>query len=191
MKKVLSEAKKRNQLVSVYLKDSENFSVGLVDAVTDKHVRLRAVTKFGEFDGYKVRALKQIQAVSVGGKYEKKILVLLRAASKIENIADLSKDIIDTDTSLLYSTLVHAQNLALPVTMWLVDESSMLGFVKKISKTQTVLHALDEYGESNGDYFVATEEITDVDCDNKMLRCLKVLHCHKKSPKALCVTASV
>ncbi len=181
IKAVLENARDKNSLVSVYV-DSDDwgrFSVGYVDAITDSHVRLRAVSKYGEPAGYEVRPLAEIFKVEFDGRYEKKIERLNQNQGKIFNeILPQRKSAGD----LIVDALRQSLDESVVIVVWGADiEDSLVGYVEQLENDVVTLRLINEYGEDDGRSSIEIDEITSVDFNTQSEQVRKFLFANEKN----------
>ena len=70
----LEKCKEKHILTSFYSDrdDTDSFSVGYIQGISDKYVLTESISKYGNYDGFDLRLLNRIFSAEWGGLYEKK-----------------------------------------------------------------------------------------------------------------------
>lgn len=163
MKNRLKEAQENNSLVSIYV-DSDDwgrFSLGYVDLLTDTHVRIRALSNYGEPAGFEIRPLSEIVKIEVDGKYERKLERLSKNQGKI--FAEVQPRS-ESEGDLIRDTLQQSLDESVLIVVWGADqEDSLVGYVEKLESDLVTLHLIDEFGEDDGVSTIGVDEVTSID----------------------------
>ena len=140
--------------------------MGYVDALSDTHVRLRVLTKFGENSGYQIHCLEDISKVSIDGQYEKKMEKLHDNISKAlkEELPYLES----SSSNLLIDALAKSQKEKLLVSIYCNElEDSEIGYVKEVDSNAVTLQIIDEFGKEDGLAIIATEDVDSIEFNSK------------------------
>lgn len=176
IKNILEEAKLSNSLVSIHT-DPEHwnqFSVGYVDSITDTHVRIKALSRFGSAFGYEVRSISEIFKVESDGKYERKIEKLSKNQERFFHEVQLPHQ---ASPDLIRDTLQQALDKSVIVVIWGSDpEDSLVGYVKKVDSEVVSLHLINEFGEDDGMSSIQISEITSLDFNTSPEQVRKFLY---------------
>ncbi|MGQ0593134.1 MAG: hypothetical protein ACT4QB_10925 [Gammaproteobacteria bacterium] len=173
---VLRTVAKEQTLVSIHTNPDNwsSCSVGYVHSISRRHVRLRAVNRYGEDAGYEVRKLEEIFKIDFGGKYEHKVEHLRRNQENILHEVTLGKG---KGQDLILGTLKQAQDLDLVVVIWGHDPGdSLVGFVEYVDDNGARIRVLDEFGMEDGYSTIKSSEITAVDCNTRSEQVLRFLY---------------
>lgn len=162
IRSVLEEAKEKNTLVSIHVNsdDWNQYSVGYVDVITNTHVRLRAVSRYGEPAGYEIRVLAEICKIESDGKYEQKLEKLSKNQGKI------FKEIAPAYGSgnLILDALTQSLKEKILIALWGNDpDDTLTGYVEKLEDDTVSIRLIDEYGKDDGVSTIAIDEITSLD----------------------------
>jgi hypothetical protein len=150
IKRILEEAKLNNSLVSIYSEPEHwnQFSVGYVDLITDTHIRIKSLSRFGSACGYEVRLISEIFRVESDGKYEQKIEKLSQNQKRIFHEVQLPHQV---NLDLIRDTLQQALDESVIVVIWgSHPDDSLVGYVKKVDSEVVSLHLINEFGEDDG-----------------------------------------
>ncbi|MCZ4279812.1 hypothetical protein O4H49_03420 [Kiloniella laminariae] len=176
MKETLLEVKAKGRLVSLHSKP-ENWNkccVGYVDCVSDEHVRLRAISVYGEAAGYEVRRLSEIFKIEFDGQYTKKIEKLNQNQGSVFKEVKLYEK---SSGDLVRETLESARHESVLVVVWGNDpDDSLVGYVDKIETDLLTIRLVDEFGVDDGVSVIRFEEITDVDFNTRSEQARIFLH---------------
>lgn len=180
IKNTLKEAKLKQELVSVYTDpdDWTSFSLGYVDLITDDHIRLRSVSKKGASAGYEIRSFSEISKIEIGGKYEKKISVLVKNQGKIFNEIKPQKS---PSGDLILDSLRQSLEESVILVVWGGDPNECLaGYVEKLESNMVSLRLVDDFGEEDGIATISIEDITSLDFNTSEAQMRKFLHDERK-----------
>lgn len=176
IKTTLERAKLSQSLVSVYYDsdDWSHFSVGYVDLVTASHVRLRAVSRYGEPAGFEIRELPEVCKVEQGGKYEKKIEKLVRNKGQVFKEVGL-KDYSASD--LFRDALRQSLEDSVIIVVWgNDDDDSSTGYVEDLEAESFTLRLINQFGENDGFATMSIDEIICLDFNTRSEQMRKFLH---------------
>lgn len=163
LRSILETASSDNTLVSIYVDSDDwgNYSVGYVDLVTSTHVRLRAISKYGEAAGFEVRPLSEIVKVEYDGKYERKIEVLIKNQGQIFNEIAISNE---TSGDLVRDALQQSLDDSVVVVAWGNDpDDSVVGYVEKIEPEFVTFRLINGFGEDDGFSIIDISEVSSID----------------------------
>lgn len=163
LKHILEHAKANNIIVSAYVNTDDwgQYSVGYVDLITDRHVRFRALSKYGEEAGFEVRLLSDIFKVEYDGKYENKIENLSKNQGKVFNEIYPSKI---SSGNLFRDALKQSLEDSIVIVIWGNDSSdSLVGIVEKLDSDLVSVRLINEFGEDDGLSTIDIDEITSLD----------------------------
>lgn len=143
---VLAAALAKGGLVEVYSDGNDDtFCAGRVDALTDVHVRLRAVDTAGRPNGVEIRALSTVSRVRTGSDYLRRRLEPLTALWPACGWPPqrLTGDCFD----LAMDALTLSMQDRSVVTLWMFDTAQYTGPVVKLADDAGSIADLDEYGD--------------------------------------------
>ena len=163
VRKALEEAQADSCLVSLH-SDPEDWgqcSVGYVDLLTEKHVRLRSLTSRGEARGFEIRRLRDVVKVESGDKYLAKVARLAEGAGAV--FTEVQPDWASTG-DLVTDTLRQALLDGVIVTVWGGDsDDPVVGLVRALTEDCVSLRVVNEYGEDDGISTIPLANVTDID----------------------------
>ena len=163
VRRALEEAQADSTLVSLH-SDPANWrqcSVGYVDLLTEKHVRLRSLTPRGEARGFEIRQLREIVKVESGDKYLAKVARLARSHGAV--FTEGQPDWASTG-DLVTDTLRQALLDGVVVTVWGGDpDDPVVGVVRTLTENCVSFRLVNEYGEDDGISTIPLADVTDID----------------------------
>lgn len=176
IEKDLRAAVSKRRIVTIFADKGNSSGVvsGYADATTKEHVRIKAIDRFGNKDGYKVRRLSDIHRVDWDSDYER-ILEFLSSRVQPEQQAIPDLPPVGPDEDLNSSTLLQAKDRELVVYV----EShgiQLFGYVAGLTLEAVRLSAIDEAGRQNGHLVVRLDAIDVIDCNTLYERRLDILH---------------
>jgi hypothetical protein len=169
----LMECKSKHEIVAIYdeQENPSHFGCGFVESITDTHVLLSHITRYGEYDGFRVYELKEIFQVVIGGQYTTKL-------QKLYELKEQSHPTIEVETdSAIINLLRYAKRNRLVIAAELCDsgDDDVQGFVLEIEADNVEIQLLDDYGRPDGTCIVETEKITRLVCDCDKLIAIRLL----------------
>ena len=172
-KEYLLSAKNSEIPISLYTnkEDTERFSFGFVQEVSDDWVLLASISPFGFYDGFIIKKYEDIFRCESNDKYGKKIHKLYQLNKQNHSIVDL------VTNNLILCLFQYAQNNKLIVSIELFDSEcdDMQGFITNIQDDNFTIEQVDEYGNADGKSIVFLEDVTCVTCDSEEERSIKLL----------------
>jgi len=143
---VLAEVLEQGCLAEVYTGDEDRFSVGLVDALSETHVRLRSLDAGGHAVGIEVRGLADVTRVETGSEYLRRRVEPL-ARYRRTSPAWPRQRLVGKNPDLVMDALELSMADRNAVTLWLKDTRQHTGPVVKLTDDAGSIADLDEYGE--------------------------------------------
>lgn len=146
----LRMACQQHMMASLYTEpdDPDAFSAGYVEAVTQRHVLLWAVTAWGQFDGWCLQRTEDVQQVFMGDDYEVRLQMLLEMEDA--RFEPLLTPAPQPDEDLLCRLLQHAQKTAALVSV-MTSEDTYTGRVLHIDDLRASIDVLDFFGVPEGE----------------------------------------
>jgi len=172
-KDYLLQAMNQKNIVSLYTndEDTEKFSLGFVQGVSNDYVLLASITPYGFYDGYIIKNYNDIYRVESNDKYGE-------SKKKLYNLRSQNHAIIENKTdNLILCILEYALINHLVVSVELHDSGNndLQGFVSNIEDGKIWIDQLDPYGQSDGKGIALIEDITWVACDAEDEQAIKLL----------------
>jgi len=167
IREILEKIKSTNEIVSIHYDpfNMSSCSVGLVEAIDENFVRLKALSTHGQDAGYEVRRINEIFKIEIGGYYEKKIAFLNNNIGKVFSEKQLGLPY--NEETILMGCLKQAMIHHLIVVVWCEDsEDSIIGYVKQIAKDSICFLSIDDYGKPDGEIFLKKSSIKYMDCNS-------------------------
>ncbi len=166
-KNTLDELCGKNELVSVHTDsdDWDQYSVGYVDMVTETHLRLRAISPFGDDVGYEIRPLCEISKVEQSGKYEAKIEKLRRNRGRI-----FTEVIPDSPSSgnLIIDSLKESLKERVVIALWeRHSDESLTGYIEALEPDVVSIRLINQFGEDDGLATMKLDEISSIDFNTR------------------------
>ena len=178
LKDDLEKCKEKHILTSFYSDrdDTDSFSVGYIQGISDKYVLTESISKYGNYDGFDLRLLNRIFSAEWGGLYEKKLEYLYGIKDKPKAAPKLEKD-------LCAALLKYAKETEAIVIVELFDSGleDIQGFVEDFSREKVYIKCIDDFGREDGRTVFATENITGLSCDSEKCRTVKLLYMHNNT----------
>ncbi len=176
IKDALSKAKKEKKLVSIFTDkdDWDDWSVGYVDILTDQHVRLHSLSRYGDFAGYIMMNLSEIIKVEVDSQYEKK---MERFHSSQENFFAEVKLENEIEVNIIIDALKASLNDKTFIEVWGNDpEVSLGGYVEDMDEETVTVHLIDSYGVDDGVSTIKINEIRRLDFNTRCEQARRFLY---------------
>lgn len=149
-------------------RSEETFSVGWVDAVSQRHARWRSVDKAGRHDGIEVRSLDTVTRVVTGSDYLTCRLkpLMERWTSAAWPEQRLTGPLDDVVMDALTLSLVDGSI----ATIWMRNHQ-YTGRVMKLAADAGTIADLDEYGELDREVPFKVADIVDLDfgCEHQRI----------------------
>lgn len=111
LKDDLEKCKEKHLLTSFYSDrdDTDSFSVGYIQGISDKYVLTESISKYGNYDGFDLRLLNRIFSAEWGGLYEH--IFLQDILNRFGNVLPVNCMITDLDTDCpLYEAYFEKNN---------------------------------------------------------------------------------
>ena len=156
------------QLAAVYQDaDVDSFAVGWVDAVSDRHVRLRSIDTAGRDDGIEVRSLDNVERVVTDGRYLMHRLRPLMA--HWSHPAWPPQRLTGPMDDLVMDALTVSIEDGIVVTLFMRDTTQYTGPVVKLSDNAGTIADLDDYGgvEKEVPFKVSVIDAVDLGCGHE------------------------
>jgi len=180
----LQKLMKHNTIVSIYpdINNSECFSVGFIEAMSNDHIIIKSISKNGQYDGYIIRKIENIFRVDFDGDYEKRLKILYEI-QKQEHHKLIQKKA-RKDTNLFREALKSSMSNKYVVSIELIftDEEEgegLFGWVKNISETEVLISKLSYYGHDDGCSIIRFDNIAAINCDTDDEIALRLLNTQK------------
>ena len=144
---VLAEVLEQGCLAEVYTGDEDRFSVGSVDALSETHVRLRALDEGGRAGGIEVRRLAAVSRVQTDTEYLRRRVEPLARYRMSRRTAWPRQRLVGKNPDLVMDALELSMADRNAVTLWLTDTRQHTGPVVKLADDAGTIADLDEYGD--------------------------------------------
>ncbi len=171
----LRVACQQHMMASLYTEpdDPDAFSAGYVEAVTQRHVLLWAVTTWGQFDGWCLQRTEDVTQVYMGDDYEVRLQMLLEMDGTV--YAQLLDPAPSPDEDLLCRVLQHAQQTGEFVSV-MTPEDTYTGRVVQVNDLRATMESLDFFGVPEGAKQFPLREIRVVTYGTQEEKMYKRLH---------------
>lgn len=169
----LCSAMANNVPVSIYTdkNDTDKFSFGFIQGVSNDYILIAAITPFGFYDGYTIKSYIDIYRIESQDKYGKKV-------HKLYLLHEQKHQLVDNLTDNLILDLIRFANekhLAVSIELFHSESDDLQGFVADIQGDMVTIEQLDDDGKKDGNSVISLEDITDVVCDSDLQMALKLL----------------
>jgi len=169
----LLSAKTSNDPISVYTNknDTDRFSFGFIQDISEEHVLIESVSPLGFYDGYIIKEKEEIYRIDRMDSYGKKMRKLFSLRQQSHQIVERKTD------NLILNLMYFANENRLVVTIELFNSGSydLQGHVGVIQDNVVTIEKLDENGASDGSSVVSLADITIISCDSDNEMALKLL----------------
>lgn len=176
IRRELRKAAERKCLIALFYNpdDESVFEVGLVSAISNTHVRIKAFNMYGEDDGYHVISISSIFNISMGGIYENKIDFMIQkdfgTLFEVIEFAPVGR------VNIVRHTLQQAKKHRVITRFFNRRDSRLgIGFIETVSRDSVTISSVDE--------FVAVFDGVDVLLYDHISR----FHCNSKEDKMLSI----
>lgn len=171
----LRTACQQHMLASLYTEpdDPDAFTAGYVEAVTQRHVLLFAVTPWGQPDGWHLRRTEEILQVFMGDDYEIRLQMLLEMESVLHTPLLDPPCTPDDDLPRRVLQLAARQKELVSV---ITQEDTYTGFVTLLDDLRVTVNLLDFFGTADGEHQFPLREIQIVTIGTQEEKMYKRLH---------------
>jgi len=171
-KEYLISAKNNNIPVAIYIdsEDTEKFSFGFIQGISNDYVLLADVSPYGLYDGFQIINCKDIYRCESKSQYNETVQKLYQLQRQSHPIVKL------TSNNLILDLLQYARDNHDVVTIEVHDSkcSDLRGFVE-IQDDLVTIKQFDNYGIYNGESAISFEDITYISCDSLTEMSIKLL----------------
>jgi hypothetical protein len=169
----LLSAKNNNIPVSLYTdnKDTEKYSFGFIQRVSDDWVLLASISPFGFYDGFVIKKHENVYRCESKDKYGERIYQLYQLRKQKHSIVDV------VSNNLLLDLIQYAQKNQFVVSFKLCDSEcdDIQGFIADIQDGLITIEQLDDDGNTNGESIISFEDVTCLACDSDNEMTIKLL----------------
>ena len=163
---------KNEELLSVYtdVENTDTFSAGFLQAISEGFLLLSHVTPYGMYDGYLVKISNNVYRIERDGKYENILTKLYTYKQQKHEKVDI------IENNIVRSILYLAKARGYFVTMQLLESGyeNIQGKIIDVGEVLTILQ-YDNYGEENGEAVINILSISELYCDTEKEQTLKLL----------------
>lgn len=173
---LLSQLMSEEKLVSIYAdsSDKDEFVVGYIDAVTTDQLRLRAISRYGEYHGYDTYLINDIFKLEYDDWYSKRLLQYSEGQGRIFRAIEMEPSKAE---SLIYDTLCQSLSHNAFIELRLDDpDETYVGFVESLSENILTFSRVDRNGQDDGIVILDADEITYVVFHSMRLQALQFLY---------------
>lgn len=169
----LSELKKNKIIASFYTNENDlsKFSVGYVVDFNDDYIVFALVSPEGLNDGFALKETSSIIRINIDGKYENKILKLLKYHKTTH------ENLIFKDNNFVLEMLSFAKTKGYIVSLELLNSGfyDVQGYIEKIENDNCFVKQITEYGEVDGMSMVELRDISKISCNSSDEKILEIL----------------
>lgn len=179
----LKKSIKEKTIISVYsdINNSDNFSCGFVEAISDEHILIQSVNKYGLYGGYVIRRVDGIFRIDDNGDYEKKLCALYNIQQQEHN--GLLKNELTKDDNLIIEALKSAMINKYVISIYIFSSEQegedLSGWVRSLSDSEIVISKISYYGHDDGVAVIQLSNIYKIDCDTDYEISLRLLNNNK------------
>lgn len=151
--------------------NTDKFSFGFVQEISDEHILINCISPFGFYDGYTIRNRANIYRIEYQNNYGKKL-------HKLYQIRNQKHQLITRKTDNLIADLIHfakKENFIVSIELHNSDTDDLQGYISNVKDTIIAIEQIDEYGKNNGKSMILLEDITKISCDSDQEIMLKLL----------------
>ena len=177
IRRELRNAAERKCLIALFYNpdDESACEVGLVSAISNTYVQIKAYNMFGEGDGYHVISISSIFNISTGGIYENKINFMIQKdfGTLFEVIEFAPVGRVDIVRHTLQQAMKHRV-----ITRFFNRRDSRLGigFIETVSRDSVTISSVDEFvAVLDGVDVLLYDQISRFHCDSKEDKMLRIL----------------
>ena len=156
--------------------ESGKHLTGYIAAYKEDELLIKHISPSGYYDGFILIHISDLIRVDIAGQYEQKITTLY--ALREQKHPDLSC----AGECIFLTLMEYAQNNKLIVSLEL-DDCVLSGFVQSFSEDHVHLEVLDEYGRTDGDTYLLSDDILSVALDTSTEQNIKLLNSHTYASK--------
>lgn len=172
-KEYLLSAQTNNIPISIYTDktDTEKFSFGFIQGISNDYVLLASISPFGFYDGFTIKSYMDIYRCESKDRYGEKVYKLYQIHKQSHPNVDLLSD------NLILDLIQYAYNnhLVISAEVHTSDLNDVQGFVSSIHNGLICVDQIDSDGYNNGESMLLIEEITCVTCDSDCEMALRLL----------------
>lgn len=156
--------------------ESGKHLTGYIAAYKEDELLIKHISPSGYYDGFILIHISDLIRVDIAGQYEQKI-------STLYTLREQKHPNLNCAGECIFFTLMEfAQNNQLIVSLEL-DDCVLSGFVQSFSEDHVHLEVLDEYGRTDGDTYLLSDEILSVALDTSTEQNIKLLNSHTYASK--------
>ena len=156
--------------------ESGKHLTGYVAAYNNDELLIKHISPNGYYDGFILIHISDLFRIDIAGQYEQKITTLYMLREQNHPNINCAGECI------LFGLMEFAQNNQLIVSLEL-DDCVLSGFVQSFSEDHVHLAVLDEYGRTDGDTYLLSDEILSVALDTSTEQNIKLLNSHTYTSK--------
>lgn len=176
-KLTLKRACEEHLVASVYpnADESDHFSAGFVECISNEHVLLQSISTAGLYDGYVLRRMDQIFRVNTDGEYENRLRLLYEIQAQTHK--PLTSQQSEENRNLLVEVLENSIAHHLVVGIGLSNGADDInGWVKEISDSHVTISNISYYGNPDGMTTILLSDIDLINCDTDDEIALRLLN---------------
>lgn len=156
--------------------ESGKHLTGYIAAYKEDELLIKHISPSGYYDGFILIHISDLIRVDIAGQYEQKI-------STLYALREQKHPNLNCAGECIFLTLMEfAQNNKLIVSLEL-DDCVLSGFVQSFSEDHVHLEMLDEYGRTDGDTYLLSDDILSVALDTSTEQNIKLLNSHTYASK--------
>lgn len=170
---VLKRAKEDGHILSIYTdkENTEKFSAGYIQQISEDLVLISHVTPYGLYDGYMIRRIEDIYRLECHGKYEKKLETLY-------NIQNQNHKKIPHGCGTIFEDLFKFSldnHLVINIQLHYSELEDIQGYVDEFFEDSLIVRQLDDEGNDDGETVISISDITLLTCDSDREMALRLL----------------
>lgn len=161
VKDLIIEAKERKKVVSLSLNqsDPEKVVIGFVEGIDNNFIKLKEVSPEGLDDGISIHNLNDIYSASFDDRYSRRLEFLINNRSK-NYLSSRNLKIEAKYDDMILNILNTALKAKCVLTIGFVQEYTVTGYVKRLSKKEVVITCIGYEGDYDG---ISSFLISDID----------------------------
>ena len=170
--KLMNKFIKNKQIISIYDDPNEmdTFYCGIITKSDNESILLKSIANDGSDSGFHLILIKDIYSVSYNGQYENNLKILYENQGKIFKESTINTEYSE---SLIKSVLEASLKKETIITLWLIEDSDIVGIVEDINSTSVILNIINEFGKKDGSQIVEISSINRISYNSKNNQILK------------------